>query len=313
MSNNNNRLAVKLPGLDMKNPLMPASGTFGFGDTSIVKKIDLNKLGAMVIKTVTREERVGNPQPQISVINNGVLNSVGLAGPGVEVVVNEKIPQIHQQYPDLPIVASVAGGDVEEYVEVAERLSKAPINMLEVNVSCPNIKNGGLSFGTDPNLVSEITQKIKDKVNQLPVYVKLTPNVTNVVQIAKAAEKGGADGLSMINTVLGMHIDVKTGKPSLGNVMGGLSGEAIKPIAIRMIYQVAQEVDLPIIGMGGVSNAEDVIEMFMAGASAVAIGSAHFKDEHVIEHIVEALPQLMDDLKIDSLQQLHEKVRRSFQ
>lgn len=313
MSNNNNRLAVKLPGLDMKNPLMPASGTFGFGDTAITKKIDLNKLGAMVIKTVTREERVGNPQPQISVINNGVLNSVGLAGPGVEVVVNEKIPQIHQQYPDLPIVASVAGGDVEEYVEVAEQLSKAPINMLEVNVSCPNIKNGGLSFGTDPNLVSEITQKIKDKVNQLPVYVKLTPNVTNVVQIAKAAEKGGADGLSMINTVLGMHIDVKTGKPSLGNVMGGLSGEAIKPIAIRMIYQVAQEVDLPIIGMGGVSNAEDVIEMFMAGASAVAIGSAHFKDEHVIEHIVETLPQLMDDLKIDSLQQLHEKVRRSFQ
>lgn len=313
MSNNNNRLAVKLPGLDMKNPLMPASGTFGFGDTAIAKKIDLNKLGAMVIKTVTREERVGNPQPQISVINNGVLNSVGLAGPGVEVVVNEKIPQIHQQYPDLPIVASVAGGDVEEYVEVAEQLSKAPINMLEVNVSCPNIKNGGLSFGTDPNLVSEITQKIKDKVNQLPVYVKLTPNVTNVVQIAKAAEKGGADGLSMINTVLGMHIDVKTGKPSLGNVMGGLSGEAIKPIAIRMIYQVAQEVDLPIIGMGGVSNAEDVIEMFMAGASAVAIGSAHFKDEHVIEHIVETLPQLMDDLKIDSLQQLHEKVRRSFQ
>ncbi|MBO8442111.1 MAG: dihydroorotate dehydrogenase [Firmicutes bacterium] len=313
MSNNNNRLAVKLPGLDMKNPLMPASGTFGFGDTAITKKIDLNKLGAMVIKTVTREERVGNPQPQISVINNGVLNSVGLAGPGVEVVVNEKIPQIHQQYPDLPIVASVAGGDVEEYVEVAEQLSKAPINMLEVNVSCPNIKNGGLSFGTDPNLVSEITQKIKDKVNQLPVYVKLTPNVTNVVQIAKAAEKGGADGLSMINTVLGMHIDVKTGKPSLGNVMGGLSGEAIKPIAIRMIYQVAQEVDLPIIGMGGVSNAEGVIEMFMAGASAVAIGSAHFKDEHVIEHIVETLPQLMDDLKIDSLQQLHEKVRRSFQ
>ena len=313
MSNNNNRLAVKLPGLDMKNPLMPASGTFGFGDTAITKKIDLNKLGAMVIKTVTREERVGNPQPQIFVINNGVLNSVGLAGPGVEVVVNEKIPQIHQQYPDLPIVASVAGGDVEEYVEVAEQLSKAPINMLEVNVSCPNIKNGGLSFGTDPNLVSEITQKIKDKVNQLPVYVKLTPNVTNVVQIAKAAEKGGADGLSMINTVLGMHIDVKTGKPSLGNVMGGLSGEAIKPIAIRMIYQVAQEVDLPIIGMGGVSNAEDVIEMFMAGASAVAIGSAHFKDEHVIEHIVETLPQLMDDLKIDSLQQLHEKVRRSFQ
>ena len=313
MSNNNNRLAVKLPGLDMKNPLMPASGTFGFGDTAITKKIDLNKLGAMVIKTVTREERVGNPQPQISVINNGVLNSVGLAGPGVEVVVNEKIPQIHQQYPDLPIVASVAGGDVEEYVEVAEQLSKAPINMLEVNVSCPNIKNGGLSFGTDPNLVSEITQKIKDKVNQLPVYVKLTPNVTNVVQIAKAAEKGGADGLSMINTVLGMHIDVKTGKPSLGNVMGGLSGEAIKPIAIRMIYQVAQEVDLPIIGMGGVSNAEDVIEMFMAGASAVAIGSAHFKDEHVIEHIVEALPQLMDDLKIDSLQQLRENVRRKFQ
>lgn len=313
MSNNNNRLAVKLPGLDMKNPLMPASGTFGFGDTAIVKKIDLNKLGAMVIKTVTRKERVGNPQPQISVINNGVLNSVGLAGPGVEVVVNEKIPQIHQQYPDLPIVASVAGGDVEEYVEVAKQLSKAPINMLEVNVSCPNIKNGGLSFGTDPNLVSEITQKIKDKVNQLPVYVKLTPNVTNIVQIAKAAEKGGADGLSMINTVLGMHIDVKTGKPSLGNVMGGLSGEAIKPIAIRMIYQVAQEVDLPIIGMGGVSNAEDVIEMFMAGASAVAIGSAHFKDEHVIEHIVETLPQLMDDLKIDSLQQLHEKVRRSFQ
>lgn len=307
-----NRLAVKLPGLALKNPLMPASGTFGFGDTPLAQQVDLNKFGAMVIKTATPRPRVGNPEPRIAVLEDGVLNAVGLAGPGVDAVANEKIPAVRQKYPELPIIASVSGGSVEEYAMVAAKLAAAPVNALEINVSCPNVKDEGMLFGTDPVQVEAITRAVKDRVGALPVYVKLTPNVTDIVAIALAAERGGADGLSLINTLLGMHIDVHTGQPVVANVTGGYSGQPVKPVAVRMIYQVAHAITLPIIGMGGVATAEDVIEMMMAGASAVAVGSAHFEDAHAIEHIAAALPALMDELHIESLTQLHADVRRKF-
>lgn len=307
-----NRLAVKLPGLALKNPLMPASGTFGFGDTPLAQQVDLNKFGAMVIKTATPQPRVGNPEPRIAVLEDGVLNAVGLAGPGVDAVANEKIPAVRQKYPELPIIASVSGGSVEEYAMVAAKLAAAPVNALEINVSCPNVKDEGMLFGTDPVQVEAITRAVKDRVGALPVYVKLTPNVTDIVAIALAAERGGADGLSLINTLLGMHIDVHTGQPVVANVTGGYSGQPVKPVAVRMIYQVAHATTLPIIGMGGVATAEDVIEMMMAGASAVAVGSAHFEDAHAIEHIAAALPALMDELHIESLTQLHADVRRKF-
>ena len=307
-----NRLAVKLPGLALKNPLMPASGTFGFGDTPLAQQVDLNKFGAMVIKTATPRPRVGNPEPRIAVLEDGVLNAVGLAGPGVDAVANEKIPAVRQKYPELPIIASVSGGSVEEYAMVAAKLAAAPVNALEINVSCPNVKDEGMLFGTDPAQVEAITRAVKDRVGALPVYVKLTPNVTDIVAIALAAERGGADGLSLINTLLGMHIDVHTGNPVVANVTGGYSGQPVKPVAVRMIYQVAHATTLPIIGMGGVAMAEDVIEMMMAGASAVAVGSAHFEDAHAIEHIAAALPALMDELHIESLTQLHADVRRKF-
>ena len=307
-----NRLAVKLPGLALKNPLMPASGTFGFGDTPLAQQVDLNKFGAMVIKTATPRPRVGNPEPRIAVLEDGVLNAVGLAGPGVDAVANEKIPAVRQKYPELPIIASVSGGSVEEYAMVAAKLAAAPVNALEINVSCPNVKDEGMLFGTDPVQVEAITRAVKDRVGALPVYVKLTPNVTDIVEIALAAERGGADGLSLINTLLGMHIDVHTGQPVVANVTGGYSGQPVKPVAVRMIYQVAHATTLPIIGMGGVATAEDVIEMMMAGASAVAVGSAHFEDAHAIEHIAAALPALMDELHIESLTQLHADVRRKF-
>ncbi|HJC03877.1 MAG TPA: dihydroorotate dehydrogenase [Candidatus Ligilactobacillus avistercoris] len=307
-----NRLAVKLPGLALKNPLMPASGTFGFGDTPLAQQVDLNKFGAMVIKTATPRPRVGNPEPRIAVLEDGVLNAVGLAGPGVDAVANEKIPAVRQKYPELPIIASVSGGSVEEYAMVAAKLAAAPVNALEINVSCPNVKDEGMLFGTDPVQVEAITRAVKDRVGALPVYVKLTPNVTDIVAIALAAERGGADGLSLINTLLGMHIDVHTGQPVVANVTGGYSGQPVKPVAVRMIYQVAHATTLPIIGMGGVATAEDVIEMMMAGASAVAVGSAHFEDAHAIEHIAAALPALMDELHIESLTQLHADVRRKF-
>ncbi|WP_283617949.1 dihydroorotate dehydrogenase [Ligilactobacillus hohenheimensis] len=307
-----NRLAVKLPGLALKNPLMPASGTFGFGDTPLAQQVDLNKFGAMVIKTATPRPRVGNPEPRIAVLEDGVLNAVGLAGPGVDAVANEKIPAVRQKYPELPIIASVSGGSVEEYAMVAAKLAAAPVNALEINVSCPNVKDEGMLFGTDPVQVEAITRAVKDRVGALPVYVKLTPNVTDIVAIALAAERGGANGLSLINTLLGMHIDVHTGQPVVANVTGGYSGQPVKPVAVRMIYQVAHATTLPIIGMGGVATAEDVIEMMMAGASAVAVGSAHFEDAHAIEHIAAALPALMDELHIESLTQLHADVRRKF-
>ena len=299
------RLAVNLPGLKMKNPVMPASGTFGFGDVPQARKYDLNRLGAIVIKTTTSQARTGNPQPQIAVLNDGVLNSVGLTNPGVNVVAGEKIPHLKHQYPDLPLVASIGGASVEDYVMVTERLAATGlVDALELNISCPNVKHGGMAFGTDPQVAEKLTKAVKAASGDVPVYVKLTPNVTDIVEIAQAVEAGGADGLSMINTLLGMKINLKTRKPVLGNIMGGLSGTAIKPLAIRMIYQVSHAVNIPIIGEGGISSAEDVIEFFLAGASAVQVGSAHFHDALAMPHIIEQLPQAMARVGIGSLAEL---------
>ena len=300
---------VKLPGLDLKNPVMPASGTFGFGDVPAAKKFDLNDLGAMVIKTTTPHATTGNPQPQIAVLDDGVLNSVGLTNPGVNKVISEKLEPLRKQYPELPIVASVGGDSEADYVEVAQKLSNfGLVNALEINVSCPNVAQGGMSFGLHVDVVEELTRKIKAVVN-IPIYVKLTPNVTDITVIAKAAEKGGADGLSMINTLLGMRIDVKKRRPLLGHNMGGLSGEAVKPIAIRMISQVRQITSLPIIGMGGIASAEDVVEFMLAGANAVAVGTAHFKDSIASKHIADALPQELEKLGIEDINELVGQVK----
>lgn len=300
---------ITLPGFDLKNPVMPASGTFGFGDVPAAKKFDLNDLGAMVIKTTTPKATSGNPQPQIAVLDDGVLNSVGLTNPGVDQVISEKIVPLRKQYPNLPIMASVGGDSESDYVEVAKKLSDSGlVNALEINVSCPNVAQGGMSFGVHPDVVEELTKKVKDVVD-VPIYVKLTPNVTDIVAIAQAAEKGGADGISMINTVLGMDIDVQTRRPVLGHNVGGLSGEAVKPIAIRMISQVYQNVTLPIIGMGGISSAEDVIKFMLAGASAVAVGTAHFNDSIASKHIADSLPAELEKLGIDDINDLVGQVK----
>lgn len=302
------KISVKLPGLDLKNPIMPASGTFGFGDVAMAKKFDLNKMGAMVIKTTTPNATTGNSQPQIAVLDDGVMNSVGLTSPGVDAVISQKLTKLRAQYPNLPIVASVGGDSEEDYVEVAKKLASSNlVNALELNVSCPNVATGGMSFGIHSQVVEDLTTKIKSAVDT-PIYVKLTPNVTDVVEIAQAAERGGADGLVLINTVLGLGINIKTRKPLLGNNMGGLSGHAIKPLAVRMVAQVYQATSLPIIGVGGIETAEDVIEFILAGASAVEVGSAHFHDELIIPHLAEKLPELLEKLEVNDINDLVGKV-----
>ncbi|WP_143745220.1 dihydroorotate dehydrogenase [Marinilactibacillus piezotolerans] len=302
------QLTVTLPGLRMKNPIMPASGTFGFGDM-YQDLYNYNKLGALVLKSTTEHPRKGNEDPKFHPLRSGVLNAVGLKNPGVDKVISDKLPKLAHY--ETPIIASVAGATVEEFVTVAEKLSQSQlISALEINVSCPNVKEGGLTFGTNPAVVQEITEKIK-QVTILPIYIKLTPNVTDIVKIAKAAEAGGADGISLINTVLSMNFDVQTRKPVLGNGMGGLSGEGIFPIAVRMVYQVAQAVDLPIIGMGGVRTTDDVIQMFLAGASAVAIGTATYKNPLVMNQIIEELPVRLNELGVSSIEQLIADVKRA--
>ncbi|WP_423189587.1 dihydroorotate dehydrogenase [Alkalibacterium sp. f15] len=299
-------ISVSLPGLSMKNPIMPASGTFGFGDM-YHDLYDYNNLGAIVLKSTTIQARVGNKDPKFHPLKNGVLNSVGLKNPGVDVVVAEKLSSLARF--STPVIGSVAGETEDEFVEVAKKLNQSDIiSAIELNVSCPNVKEGGLTFGVDPKIVERITRKVKRAVT-VPVYVKLTPNVTDIVEIAKAAEAGGADGLSLINTVLSMKFDVTTRKPVLGNTMGGLSGEGIFPIAVRMIYQVSHAVSIPIIGMGGVQTTDDVIQMFLAGASAVAIGTATYKNPIVMNDIIAQLPKRMEELGIDSLEGLIQEVK----
>lgn len=298
------KISVQLPGLALKNPLMPASGTFGFGDVPAAQKFDLNQMGALVLKTTTPLARRGNPQPQIAVLSHAVLNSVGLTNPGVDQVIHDKLPQLRRKYPALPIMASVGGATEADYVNVARKLAASGlVNALEINVSCPNVDHGGMSFGVRADVVEELTCEIKKAVH-LPIYVKLTPNVTDIVSIAKAAEEGGADGLSLINTLLGMDINIESRNPVLGHNLGGLSGSAIKPVAVRMVYQVRQATDLPIIGMGGIQSAEDVIEFMLAGANAVAVGTAHFQDPLAIPHLAQALPPLLDKLGVSDINDL---------
>ncbi|WHY79277.1 dihydroorotate dehydrogenase [Neobacillus sp. WH10] len=293
-----NRLNVELPGLNLKNPIMPASGCFGFG-REYSQFYDLNKLGAIMIKATTVEPRFGNPTPRVAETDAGMLNAIGLQNPGLEKVLSEELPWLSQF--DVPIIANVAGSLEEDYVSVASEISKAAnVHALELNISCPNVKTGGIAFGTIPEVAKRLTRKVKE-VSKVPVYVKLSPNVTNIVEMARAVEEGGADGLTMINTLVGMRLDLKTGRPILANNTGGLSGPAIKPVAIRMIYEVSQAVSLPIIGMGGVQSAEDVIEYFYAGASAVAVGTANFVDPFVCPTIIEELPVLLEKLGFEHI------------
>lgn len=292
------RLSIELPGLSLKNPIMPASGCFGFG-REYSQFYDLSKLGAIMIKATTPEPRYGNPTPRVAETNAGMLNAIGLQNPGLDKVISEELPFLSSY--DVPIIANIAGSMVEDYVKVAREISNAPnVHALELNISCPNVKEGGITFGTDPEIAKAVTKAVKE-VSEVPVYVKLSPNVTDIVEMAKAVEDGGADGLTMINTLVGMRLKLKTGKPVIANKTGGLSGPAIKPVAIRMIYEVSQKVSIPIIGMGGISDAEDVIEFFYAGASAVAVGTANFVDPFVCPTIIDELPSLLDQLGFDHI------------
>lgn len=296
-----NRLQVNLPGLELKNPIMPASGCFGFG-REFSNLYDLSKLGAIMIKATTVEPRFGNPTPRVAETTAGMLNAIGLQNPGLEKVRDVELAWLSNF--DVPIIANVAGSLEEDYVEVAKEISKAPnVQALELNISCPNVKTGGIAFGTIPEVAKNLTKKVKE-VSEKPVYVKLSPNVTNIVEMAKAVEDGGADGLTMINTLLGMRLDLRTAKPILANKTGGLSGPAVKPVAIRMIYEVSQAVNLPIIGMGGVTTAEDVLEFFYAGASAVAVGTANFVDPFVCPKIIDELPELLDRYGFEHISEL---------
>ncbi|MGG5776429.1 dihydroorotate dehydrogenase [Bacillus subtilis] len=293
-------LEVKLPGLDLKNPIIPASGCFGFGK-EFSRFYDLSCLGAIMIKATTKEPRFGNPTPRVAETGAGMLNAIGLQNPGLDSVLHNELPWLEQF--DTPIIANVAGSQVEDYVEVAEHISKAPnVHALELNISCPNVKTGGIAFGTNPEMAADLTKAVKE-VSDVPVYVKLSPNVANITEIALAIEEAGADGLTMINTLIGMRLDLKTGKPILANKTGGLSGPAVKPVAIRMVYEVSQAVNIPIIGMGGVQTAEDALEFLLAGASAVAVGTANFVNPFACPDIIEQLPSVLRQYGYQSIEE----------
>ncbi len=299
------RLSVSLLGLHLKNPVIPASGTCWYGQ-EIARNYDLNKLGSLVIKSTTSQPRKGNPAPRACETSAGWLNAYGLNNAGVDNVVQEKLPWLAQNYPELPVIASAAGFSEEEYEAVAAKLGTSPyVSAMELNVSCPNVKHGGLAMGTDPELLERLTRRCV-AVSNVPVYVKLTPNITDIVPLAKAAINGGAAGLTMINTLTGMAIDLKTRKPKLANVTGGLSGAALKPIALRMIHQVRQFSNIPIIGVGGIETPEDVLEFMMAGANAVEVGAASFHDPLACPKIIDQLPTVMDYYGIEKLTDLNE-------
>ncbi|MER3124852.1 dihydroorotate dehydrogenase [Bacillus pumilus] len=283
-------LNVELPGLSLKNPIIPASGCFGFG-REFASLYDLSLLGGIMIKATTLEPRFGNPTPRVAETGAGMLNAIGLQNPGLKGVLENELPWLEQF--DTPIIANVAGSQVDDYVEVAKQISQAKnVHALELNISCPNVKTGGIAFGTDPRMAASLTKAVKD-VSSNPVYVKLSPNVANIVEIAQAIESAGADGLTMINTLIGMRLNLKTGKPILANKTGGLSGPAVKPVAVRMVHEVSQAVSIPIIGMGGVQSAEDVLEFLLAGASAVAVGTANFVNPFICPEIIEELPNIL--------------------
>ena len=307
-----NRLAVSLPGLDLKNPIIPASGCFGFGQ-EYAKYYDLDLLGSIMIKATTSEARFGNLTPRVAETPAGMLNAIGLQNPGVDVVLAEKLPWLAQNYPDLPIIANVAGFSNEEYATVSRKISQAPnVKAIELNISCPNVDHGnnGLLIGQVPELAYAAV-KAAVEASSVPVYVKLTPSVADITQVAKAAEDAGATGLTMINTLVGMRFDLKSGKPIIANGTGGMSGPAVFPVALKLIRQVAQSTKLPIIGMGGVDSAEAAIEMMIAGASAIGVGTANFTDPYACPTIIEDLPQVMDRYGIDTLENFRKHVREN--
>ena len=292
-------LKVNLCGIEIDNPVIPASGTFGFG-YEFAEIYDINCLGTFSFKGTTRDPRFGNPTPRIAECPNGMINAVGLQNPGVLKVINEELPKLKRCF-NKPVMANVSGFSIEDYAYTCERLDKEKqVGWLEVNISCPNVHGGGMSFGTSPEAAAEVTRAVK-AVTTKPVIIKLSPNVTDIVSIAKACEEAGADGISLINTLLGMRIDLKTRKPVIANKMGGFSGPAIFPVAVRMVYQVANAVSIPVIGMGGVSSAEDVIEMMLAGATAVEIGAANLVDPMASKKIIEDLPRVMEKYRIQNL------------
>ena len=293
------RLSVNLCGIELDNPIIPASGTFGFG-YEFAELYDINVLGTFSFKGTTKDARFGNPTPRIAECTAGMINAVGLQNPGVEKVISEELPKLKKCF-NKKVMANVSGFAIQDYAYTCEQLDKEDlVGWLEVNVSCPNVHGGGMSFGTSPEAAAEVVKAVK-AVTTKPVIVKLSPNVTDIVAIAKACEAAGADGISLINTLLGMGIDLKTKKPVIANKMGGFSGPAIFPVAVRMVYQVAHAVNIPVIGMGGVSSAEDVIEMMLAGATAVEIGAANLVDPYICRDIINELPTVLDKYGIKNI------------
>lgn len=294
--------SVTLSGLNLANPIIPASGTFGFG-YEFADLYDINVLGSLSMKGTTKAPRFGNPTPRIAESPDGLINSVGLQNPGVEKVISEELPKLRQVY-SKPVLANISGFSVDEFVDCAKKFDDAQgVGILEINISCPNVHGGGMSFGTDPKAAAAVTEAVKKAVKK-PVYVKLTPNVTDITVIAKAVEAAGADGVCLINTLLGMRIDLKRRRPVIANKMGGMSGPCLLPLALRMVYQVYEAVNIPIIGMGGVESAEDVVEMMLAGASAVEVGAANLVDPFACKRIIEALPETMKKYNIEKLKDI---------
>ena len=295
-----NKMNVTLAGVELKNPVMTASGTFGSGE-EYSEFVDLNKLGAVVTKGVANVPWPGNPTPRITETNSGMLNAIGLQNPGINVFCERDIPFLKKF--DTKIIVNVCGKTTEDYCEVVERLANEPVDMLEINVSCPNVKEGGIAFGQDPKALEAITKEVKKYAKQ-PVIMKLSPNVTDVTEMARAAEAGGADVLSLINTITGMKIDINRRTFALANKTGGMSGPAVKPVAVRMVYQVANAVSLPIIGMGGIASAEDALEFIMAGATAVSVGTANFFEPRTTEMVVDGIRSFMERQKIEDIHEI---------
>ena len=294
--------SVTLSGMRLDNPVIPASGTFGYG-REFSEFYDINILGSFSFKGTTREPRFGNPTPRIADCTAGMINAVGLQHPGIDAVIAEELPALKKIF-HKPVIANISGFSIEEYAQCCEKIDQQEqVGLIEVNISCPNVRHGGMSFGTSCQSAAEVTRAVK-AVTTKPVYLKLSPNVENIAEIALACQEAGADGISLINTLLGMRIDLRTRKPVIANTMGGFSGPAIFPVALRMVYQVAQAVRIPIMGMGGVSSARDVIEMMLAGATAVQVGAANLKNPYICKQIIEDLPKEMEKLGIKSLKEI---------
>ena len=295
-------MKVNLCGIELDNPVIPSSGTFGYG-YEFAELYDINMLGTFSFKGTTRDPRFGNPTPRIAECTSGLINAVGLQNPGVDAVIAEELPKLKKVF-HKPVIANVSGFSVDDYVYSCEKLDKCPeVGWLEVNVSCTNVHGGGMSFGTQPESAAAVTRAVK-AVTTKPVFIKLTPNVTDIVSIAKACEEAGADGISLINTMLGMRIDLKTRKPVVANTMGGFSGPAVFPVALRMVYQVSNAVNIPVMGIGGVSSAENVIEMMLAGATAVQVGAYNLVNPYACRDIVNDLPKVMEKYNISSLKDI---------